>query len=124
MSERKQDTWRVIINAQDGSGKNVFPLRIEGVVDLPRPMTAPDAADYALRCVVVGPLYRHYGITVDVWGRADVGSEIMRLCSAVAKYSSKLDVHLRYTPWLGEGTCREIGDPEGAVILPVGQEVQ
>lgn len=122
MSERRQDTWQVIINAKDSTGRPVYLLRIEGVVSLPRPMTALNAADYALRCVAAGPLYRPHGITVDVWGRADMGSEITRLCSAVAEYDRKEDAYLRYAPWDTRGEYQEIGDPEGTVILPVGQE--
>jgi hypothetical protein len=118
VSERSQDTWRVVINASDENGKKIHGLRMEGVVDLPRPMTALDAADYALRVAVrQGPLPS--GIEVGVWGRADIGSEIMRLCSAVAKYDDERRVYLRYTPWLGDGEYREIGEPEGAAIFPL-----
>jgi len=118
VSERSQDTWRVIVNANDENGKKIYGLRMEGVVDLPRPMTAPDAADYALRVAVrQGPLPAE--IEVAVWGRADVGSEIMHLCSAVAKYDDKRHAYMRYTPWLGGGEYREIGEPEGAAIFPL-----
>lgn len=124
MDERRQDTWRVIVNANDELGKRIFDLRVEGVVDLPRPMTALDAADYALRVAVRQGLSAS-GIEVAVWGRADIGSEIMRLCAAVAEYDGKRGAYLRYTPWLGEGRYyQEIGDPEGAAILPVGREIE
>lgn len=123
MSERSQDTWRVIVNASDENGKRIHGLRMEGVVDLPRPMTALDAADYALRVAVrQGPLPS--GIEVAVWGRADIGSEIMRLCSAVAKYDDKRNVYLRYTPWLGDGEYRDIGEPEGADIFPLNLGIE
>jgi hypothetical protein len=115
--------WRVIVNANDENGKAIYGLRVEGVVDLPRPMTALDAADYALRVAVrQGPLPSE--IKVAVWGRADIGSESMYLCSAVAKYDDGRHIYLRCTPWLSEGECREIGDPEGAVILPVVHEIK
>lgn len=122
VTERKQDTWRVIINADDENGKRIYGLRVEGVIDLPRPMTAIDAADYALRVAVrQGPLPS--GIEAAVWGRADIGSEIMHLCTAVAKYDDGQSVYLRYTPWLGDGEYREIGEPEGAAIFPIGREI-
>ena len=123
MNERRQDMWRVIVNASDENGKRIFDLRVEGVVDLSRPMTAFDAADYALRVAVrQGPLPSK--IEAAVWGRADIGSDIMHLCSAVAEYDDKRGAYLWYTPWLGEGEYREIGDPEGAAILPIGREIE
>lgn len=120
--ERKQDMWRVIINASDENGKRIHSLRMEGVVDLPQPMTALDAVDYALRVATREAMQRGplpSGIEAAVWGRADVGSEVMHLCAAVAKYDAKRNVYLRYTPWLGEGEYREIGEPEGAAISPL-----
>lgn len=116
MSEREQDVWCVIVNYRDENRMLVHQHRVEGVVSLPRPMTALDAADYALRAVVqtVRPPLAH--VTVDVWGRADIGSEPMRLCSAVAQYADGLGKYLRYTPWEIGTSHEDIGDPEGAVI--------
>ncbi|MCP9209567.1 hypothetical protein [Streptomyces cucumeris] len=117
--ERKQDMWRVIINATNDHGRRVPPLRIEGVIDLPRPMIALDAADHALRCAVKELLFRPHKITVDVWGRADIGSDLMRLCSAVAAFDTARDVYLRYAPWVGApgDDYHEIGDPGVSEIL-------
>jgi hypothetical protein len=117
MTERRQDMWRVIVNFKNENRKTLFEPRIEGVVDLCRPMVALDAADYALRAVVqtVHPPLVH--ISVDIWGRADIGSDPVRLCSAVAEHVSGLGKYLRYTPW-GVGSGHEdIGDPEGAAII-------
>jgi hypothetical protein len=113
----------VIINGVNKDGSRVYDFRIEGVVDLPRPMTALDAADFALRVMVHQNPVVHE-IEAAVWGRADIGSQLRRECSAVAKYDGKQGVHMRYTPWLGDGEYREIGDPEGAVILPVNHEIK
>ncbi|MFE0472624.1 hypothetical protein ACFW2V_13515 [Streptomyces sp. NPDC058947] len=123
MSERKQDAWRVIINAKNGSGLAIYEHRREGIVDLPKPMTYLDAADYALRVAVrvdFDPLPAE--ITVDVWGRPDIGGTLMRQCSAVAVYDQDRGAYMRWTPWVAVDARKEIGDPEGAVVYPLIHE--
>ena len=127
MTERTQDAWRVIVNFRDENRMAVFENRIEGIVDLPRPMVPLDAADHALRAVVemanelrkANPLERDTlaHIQVDIWGRADIGSEPMRLCSAVAQHVPGLGKYMRYTPWDVRTEHEDIKDPEGAAIM-------
>ena len=116
MTERKQDMWRIEIHSQNEEREIIPGLRISGAVDLPRPMAALDAADYALRVAVsMGPLPAC--ITVDVLGRSDIGSDLHRLCSAVAEYDNTRKAYLRYTPWIGGEQYQPIGKPEGASIV-------
>lgn len=115
MPERKQDMWHVIISAKDGSRGRAFDLRVEGAVSLPRPMTALEAADQALRVEVRRDSIPSR-ITVDVWGRAEIGSPEMRQCSAVADYDDTQKKYMRYVPWEAH-EYEEIGQPHDDVTL-------
>jgi hypothetical protein len=112
--------WRVIINASDENGKKIYDLRAEGVLVLPRPMTALHAADYALRVAVrQEPVPAEFEVAI--WGWDDLASDITRLSGAVARYDDERGVYLRHAPWLIGVQDREIGEPEGAAFFPLDQ---
>lgn len=126
MTERKQDAWRAVINFKNDSGQNIFPLRREAVLELPRPMSPFDAVHEALAVLVresrdPAPLE----ILVSVWGRSDDGSDFRYLCAAQARRieePGRSERYVRMTPWLDRGPERsyeEIKAPEGAEIRTV-----
>jgi hypothetical protein len=120
VADRKQDLWQIFIYAQHEGGEIISGLEISGAVELPRPMAALDAADHALRVAVrMGPLPA--SITVDVLGRADIGSDLHRLCSAVARYDDTRKEFMRYTPWIDGEQYQRIAEPEGASIATLTQ---
>lgn len=126
--DRTQDLWRIVANFTDDNGQTIYPLRQEGVLDLPCPMTPFDAADQALRVLAREPRDpAPKEITVSVWGRLDNGSDLAHLCTAHARLLKRdrwgREVYVRMTPWLDEGSERshkEIEAPEGAAIRPIG----
>lgn len=127
MNDRTQDLWRIVANFTDDNGRVILPLRREGVIDLPQPMTPFDAAGQAL-----GVLARELHdpapkeITVSVWGRSENGSDPAHLCTAHArliKNGGGSKIYVRMTPWLDRGSERSyqgIEAAEGAEILSIG----
>lgn len=123
--ERRQDLWYVH-RVYKSKGEVVFDHK--GLLDLQRPMTAFEAADYGVRFEVREVLrtssYRiqhGHQVLVEVYGRhenrSNQGRE--RLCTAVAEYDEHSDIFKRLEPWRGDGCWTEVGTTEGARIEPL-----
>jgi hypothetical protein len=120
--DRKQDVWFVRMVLTTG---NIIISEEHGVIDLPRPMTAFDAADYAVRIgvrdVVKGDMVAHgYGVTASIFGRNET-SPGMRThqYTAVAEYDADRDAFMRLEPWRGDGCRAEVKATEGARFEPL-----
>lgn len=118
MGERKQDVWLVVVTST-ASGVTLSEDR--GVIDLPRPMTAFEAADYAVRVGVRDAVKMGASMPVNlkieatVFGRYESGADgRKRECTALAEYDADRDVFKRMGPWRGDGCWTEVGATEGA----------
>lgn len=121
--ERKQDTWFVRTSYRDGrSDEKMFR---QGVLDLPRPMTAFDAADHAVRVevhdvLVGGARGIVRDVTVHVFGCTETGDPGRRhACTAFARYDDGLGRFMRQETWRDGDPQVEVGPVEGARFLPV-----
>lgn len=126
MSDREQDAWFVSVTYKNALGKEVFARR--GILDLPHPMTAFDAAGAALEVEIrdaVGPacipdVTRE--IHVVVWGKRDKGRAEGRCqqCGGLAVYDAERDAFMRPTPWHKEGSSVEVKPAaDGVVFRPL-----
>lgn len=121
--ERRQDLW--FVNVTDQDRRAVASNRYRAVIDLPRPMTAFEAADYAVRIAVRsilkgGAVGDGHTVTADVmWRSASSAGARRRACEAVAVYDAGWDAFMRLEPWRGDGCRAEVGATEGAVLLKI-----
>lgn len=116
MEDRKQDVWFVQVTHTTG-GIELADDR--GVIDLPQPMTAFEAADYAVRIgvrdtVKGGVVLPNHTVTAKVYGRAETSPGLrVHQCTAVAEYDADRDVFKRLEPWRGDGCWTEVGSTDG-----------
>lgn len=119
---REQDTWFVSVVYRNGIGKDVLQRR--GILDLPHPMTAFDAADHAVRVEVrdvvplLGEQSRPHEIHAVIWSKRepDRAAGRFQACGALATYDPEKEVFMRLTPWISDNAREEVGTAEGAVF--------
>lgn len=121
--DRKQDVWFVRMVHTNGDGTVVLDHR--GILDLHRPMTDFEAADYAVR-IGVRETVKGYNvedgheILAEIYGRyATTPGERGRQCTAVGKYDEGMDVFKRLEPWRGDDCWSEVSTTDGARFLPL-----
>lgn len=118
--DRRQDTWFVSVIHKNSLGKGL--IQREGVLDLPHPMTAFDAADYAVRVEVrdVASLLSvpSHEVLATIWGRRRPGLDPGRdrVCTALARYDIERAAYLRQTPWIDDYAQTDVGDAGSALI--------
>lgn len=122
MEERKQDVWFVETGVNNGAGTQILWRR--GILDLPIPMGAFEAADYAVRYEVRETLRGANSVITDgtevvcaIYGRTEAkpGRRGV-ICTAVGRYDEGMDVFQRLMPWVQEGHREEVKVQEGARI--------
>lgn len=119
--ERKQDVWMVRVT-HHSLGVELADDR--GIIDAPMPMTAFDAADYAVRIGVHDVLrgitvFPGQTVTATVYGRTEASPGVRaHQCTAVAEYDADMDVFKRLEPWRGDGCWTEVGSVDGVRFVP------
>lgn len=121
--DRVQDVWRVEIAITAATDAMPLPSA-RGFLDLPRPMTAFNAADYAVRLGVQDAIKAHLAapgstVTARVSGKSLTSPGLgSHQCVAVAEFDAALNRFMRQEPWRGDGCRADVQTPDGAKFVP------
>lgn len=127
MSDRVQNVWLVEVIHENELGQVIHGGR-KGVLEPPYPMTAFDAADYAIRCEIrdafdgANSPRAARSLHAVVWSSRDKGraSGRYQVCGALAEFMKEEGRFMRATPWFDQGPTHEtVGAADGAVFHPL-----